>query len=94
MEPYGRVISYVYCEAGRHLLARYFEQQRPVWVRCCDASAPESVVRAHRGRAIVTVRTSPSGLSDAVARFGACGVCYLVECASLRESEQLSQRFW
>ena len=94
MEAYHRVVSYVYCGTGRHLVTRYFERPRPVWVRCCDGEAPEALMRAHRGRAIVTVRTSPPKLSDAIARFGTCGVCYLVECASLQQAEEVGRRFW
>ena len=94
MEPYGRIVSYVYCQTGRHLVTRYFERPRPVWVRCCDGEAPEALMRAHRGRAIVTVRTGPLGLSGVIGRFGSCGVCYLVECASLKEAEEVGRRFW
>jgi hypothetical protein len=90
LSRYDNVLSCVYCEAGKHLLPRYFDRGRPAWLSGCDADPPADLIRRHRGRAIVTVRTSPSEFEEAVGRFGRVGVCYLVNCSSLEEAVRFS----
>jgi len=89
MRPYRRVVSYVYCSAGRHLAERYFQRGRPIWVRSCDGNPPAQMVERHRGDAIVTIHTTAPEFPRARARFGSRGVCYFVECASLEEAVAL-----
>ena len=91
LSRYDRVLSYVYCKAGEHLLSHYFERGRPVWLRGCDEDPPAEVAQAYRGRAIVSVRTSVADFPQACERFGRIGVCYAVDCASLEEARQFCE---
>lgn len=91
MENYDYAMTYIYYSGGKHLASHYLDRGCPTWMRSFDEDPPPDLVKAHRGRAIVTVHTTASDFQDVWKQYGNIGVCYLVECAALEEAVDLCE---
>ncbi len=91
LKNYDYAMTYIYYAGGKHLASHYLDRGCPTWMRSFDEDPPPDLVKAHRGRAIVTVHTTASDFQDVWKQYGNIGVCYLVECAALEEAVDLCE---
>ena len=89
LRNYQYAMSYVYCSAGKHIIAEYFNRGRPVWIQSCDNDPPSNIIERFQGQVLVTIHTTASQFQDTYSRYGGLGVHYRVRCVSLKEAKEL-----